>query len=202
DYVARMGGDEFVVVAPGLTADASRTKALLLREMAKSAGYEVCREEILSLSVGQAIYPEDGPDAEKLLAAADRRMYLEKQSHPGRKNRREQPRIICRVTVTLQPEGSTVPILGNLSNISLTGCYIETGALLVSGTKLRILFSAEDDSLRMDGTVVRSNPGSGVGIQFDLAEDRSKMHRIVAHAEATTRFYDRELGYRSRTVAY
>jgi len=202
DNVARMGGDEFVVVAPGLTPEASKAKALLLREMAKAAGFEVCREEILSLSVGQSIYPTDGVDAEQLLAEADRRMYLEKQSHPGRKNRREQPRTICRVTVTLQPEGSTVPILGNLSNISLTGCYIETGALLVSGTKLRILFSAEDDSLQMEGGVVRSNPGLGVGIQFDLAEDRAKVHRILEHAERTTRFYDRELGYRSRMLTY
>src|SRR5262249_48137898 len=68
DYVARMGGDEFVIVAPGLPADAAGHKAEQLRTLAKQAGFDVCGEEILSLSVGQAVYPADGKDAEKLLA--------------------------------------------------------------------------------------------------------------------------------------
>src|SRR5437868_5636805 len=202
DYVARMGGDEFVVVAPGLTADASRVKTLTLREMAKKAGFEICREDILSLSIGQAVYPENGLDAEELLAEADRRMYLEKQQQPWRKNRRSQPRLVCRVTVTLQPEGSTVPILGNLSNISLTGCYVETGALLQSGTRVKIFFSTDDDTLQNEGRVARSNPGSGVGIEFADTEDRGKMHRILEHVESATKYYDRELGYIARMVSY
>jgi predicted signal transduction protein with EAL and GGDEF domain len=40
---------------------------------------------LISLSVGCAVFPEDGTDAEKLLAEADRRMYLEKQQHQGQK---------------------------------------------------------------------------------------------------------------------
>ncbi len=80
DYVARLGGDEFVVVAPGLPNEAAGKKAIQLRELAQQAGREICGEDILSLSVGQAQYPEDGRDAEKLLAEADRRMYLEKQN--------------------------------------------------------------------------------------------------------------------------
>src|SRR5207302_7402600 len=68
DYVARMGGDEFVVVAPGLTLEAAVKKADSLRELARKAGHEVCNEDILSLSVGQALYPDDGKDAEALLA--------------------------------------------------------------------------------------------------------------------------------------
>src|SRR5208282_4839850 len=76
DYVARMGGDEFVVVAPGLPSEAVSKKTEQLRELARLAGREVSSEDILSLSIGQAVYPGDGENAEQLLAAADRRMYL------------------------------------------------------------------------------------------------------------------------------
>src|SRR3984893_13352126 len=104
DYVARMGGDEFVVVAPGLPQDVAGKKAEQLRSLAKQAGLEVCNEEILSLSVGQAVYPTDGEDAEELLAEADRRMYVEKQKQLAYKDRRSQPRLKRRGTIELQPE--------------------------------------------------------------------------------------------------
>ena len=81
DYVARMGGDEFVIVAPGLSATAAEARGICLSELAGAAGREICGVEWLSLSVGCAIYPEDGVDAEKLLAEADRRMYIQKQEH-------------------------------------------------------------------------------------------------------------------------
>ena len=81
DYVARMGGDEFVIVAPGLSASAAEARGICLSELAGNAGREICGVEWLSLSVGCAIYPEDGVDAEKLLAEADRRMYIQKQEH-------------------------------------------------------------------------------------------------------------------------
>ncbi len=79
DYVARMGGDEFVIVAPGLGASAARARGICLSELASAAGREVCGEDFLSLSVGCAMYPEDGTDSEQLLAEADRRMYSNKQ---------------------------------------------------------------------------------------------------------------------------
>ncbi|MGZ6383728.1 MAG: bifunctional diguanylate cyclase/phosphohydrolase, partial [Bdellovibrionota bacterium] len=84
DYVARMGGDEFVVIAHGLTPEAAARKTEQMRELAQLAGREVCNEDILSLSVGKAVYPEDGLDAEKILSEADKRMYLQKQSQPSR----------------------------------------------------------------------------------------------------------------------
>ena len=201
DYVARMGGDEFVLIAPGLSPDAARTKMLLLREMAKKAGFEVCREDILSLSVGQAVYPDNGLDAEQLLAEADRRMYHEKQQQPGRKNRRGHPRMVCRLTVTLHPVGTNIPILGNLSNVSLTGCYIETAAILPSDTRVKVFFSIDDNSLQSEGVVVRSIPGAGVGISFLESEDRSRAHRILEHVENATKFYDRQVGYIGRMAS-
>jgi len=84
----------------------------------------------------------------------------------------------------------------------LSGCYIETGALLQSGTKVKIFFSTDDDTLQNEGRVARSNPGSGVGIEFADTEDRGKMHRILEHVESATKYYDRELGYIARMVSY
>jgi diguanylate cyclase (GGDEF)-like protein/putative nucleotidyltransferase with HDIG domain len=81
DYVARMGGDEFVMIAPNMTPTAAREKAFLLDTLAQQAGRQVCGKDLLSLSVGAAFYPQDGGDAEQLLAEADRKMYGEKQLH-------------------------------------------------------------------------------------------------------------------------
>ena len=81
DYVARMGGDEFVITSPGLTPEAAVEKAERLNEVAIEAGRLICGREIIALSVGTAFCPEDGYDVERLLAEADRRMYSMKQVH-------------------------------------------------------------------------------------------------------------------------
>ena len=81
DYTARMGGDEFVLVAPNMAAGSVNEKTILLNAMAQRAGREICGKDMLSLSLGVAFYPQDGEDAEQLLAEADRRMYAAKQIH-------------------------------------------------------------------------------------------------------------------------
>jgi diguanylate cyclase (GGDEF)-like protein len=79
DYVARMGGDEFVLVLPGVSPTTVGEKEELIRRLTAEAGWEVCAKVCLSMSVGHAFYPSDGTDAEGLLAEADRRMYLNKR---------------------------------------------------------------------------------------------------------------------------
>lgn len=78
DYVARMGGDEFVLVLPGVQTDEVAGKVEKLSRIVNEAGRQVCGEEPLSASIGVALYPEQGGDAEDLLAEADRRMYKAK----------------------------------------------------------------------------------------------------------------------------
>jgi diguanylate cyclase (GGDEF)-like protein/putative nucleotidyltransferase with HDIG domain len=81
DYAARMGGDEFVIVAPNMPASAVAERASVFSSLAQQAGREVCGAEFLSLSLGAAFYPNDGAEAEQLLAEADRQMYSAKQRH-------------------------------------------------------------------------------------------------------------------------
>lgn len=90
DYVARMGGDEFVITAPGLEREAAQEKAERLNHAAVEAGRHVCGRDLISLSVGLAFCPDDGFDVERLLAEADRRMYSMKQIHHAETIAREQ----------------------------------------------------------------------------------------------------------------
>ena len=193
DYVARMGGDEFVVIAPGLTAEAAGKKVEQMRMLAQHAGSEVCGEAILSLSVGRAVYPEDGKDAEQLLAEADRRMYLEKQKEMAYKDRRAHPRLKCRVTIELQTETGGIPIFANLTDVSLGGCFIETSTILSPGSKIKLGFSMDDPSLTTEGVVARLDPGSGVAVQFREMnrEGRERMFRILEFVQKSTSFYNK-----------
>jgi len=93
DYVARMGGDEFVITAPGLTPEAAKEKADRLNEAAIESGVHVCGRELITLSVGMAFCPEDGYDVERLLAEADRRMYSMKQVHHAEAAARETKKL-------------------------------------------------------------------------------------------------------------
>ena len=70
-----MGGDEFVMLLPGIGPDAVAERLKALEQVVMDAGRSVCGAEIVSGSIGAANYPDDGTDAEQLLSTADQRMY-------------------------------------------------------------------------------------------------------------------------------
>jgi diguanylate cyclase (GGDEF)-like protein/putative nucleotidyltransferase with HDIG domain len=79
DYVARMGGDEFVLLLPHITPESVDERINQLVRIAAESGEHVQGKRLLSMSVGDAFFPMDGTNAEELLATADRRMYKSKQ---------------------------------------------------------------------------------------------------------------------------
>jgi diguanylate cyclase (GGDEF)-like protein/PAS domain S-box-containing protein len=81
DTVARIGGDEFVLLLPSLLAEEAMVHARRRVLEATSAPCQIDGEEVAtSCSVGASLYPNDGVDAETLLRRADEAMYVEKQA--------------------------------------------------------------------------------------------------------------------------
>ena len=78
EYVARMGGDEFVVLCSGLGRAPLMERIPEFRAAIRGAGDAICGTGLLDSSFGLAVFPEDGSTVDELLAAADRQMYRDK----------------------------------------------------------------------------------------------------------------------------
>jgi len=81
DMIARMGGDEFYVLIDDLI-DADHAMDIAQKLLGEALrpfrlGHQECR---LSASIGIAIYPDDGAEAQTLLKNADRAMFRVKES--------------------------------------------------------------------------------------------------------------------------
>jgi diguanylate cyclase (GGDEF)-like protein/PAS domain S-box-containing protein len=87
DIVARLGGDEFTVILSELRkpADVERTAQEILKKMSTpfQLGEDIAH---ISSSIGIALYPHDGADADSLMKSADKAMYGAKQKGRNRCN--------------------------------------------------------------------------------------------------------------------
>jgi diguanylate cyclase (GGDEF)-like protein len=81
DTVARIGGDEFAVLVTGLS-DPSVLDAVQANVVRILDTHIVVEGSLINIgmSVGAAIFPRDGEEADALMEAGDRRMYHAKQS--------------------------------------------------------------------------------------------------------------------------
>ncbi|MEG3861248.1 EAL domain-containing protein [Microcoleus sp. herbarium12] len=98
DTVARWGGDEFTVLLPEVNAleDALKTAQRILDNLKPAFKLEEQQFHISS-SIGIAVYPNDGEDAETLVKNADAALYCAKER--GRNNYQLY-------TSTINPQGS------------------------------------------------------------------------------------------------
>ncbi len=71
DYVARVGGDEFMVVFGGADTAELAGRVASLDWKVREAGREMFGDETIGISVGLACFPENGADVDSLLAFAE-----------------------------------------------------------------------------------------------------------------------------------
>ncbi|MBS0579827.1 MAG: EAL domain-containing protein [Proteobacteria bacterium] len=82
--IARLGGDEFLVLLPNLrsAADAGSVAERLISSLREPVQLAM-NSLVVTPSVGIAVYPQDGEDAETLMRNADLAMYFAKRRSPG-----------------------------------------------------------------------------------------------------------------------
>jgi diguanylate cyclase (GGDEF)-like protein len=82
--VARLGGDEFAVLLPKITTakDAAHVARTIGKALQTPFGLEGLKLDVQG-SIGIAMFPEHGPDADTLLQRADVAMYMAKQQKSG-----------------------------------------------------------------------------------------------------------------------
>jgi hypothetical protein len=111
---------------------------------------------------------------------------FERMVEGGGVERRAAPRYPCSGSISIQqPEGAG-SVSAAVTDISMSGCYIELMQTFPVGTKLSSLLNAESISIRFTAEVRTSHPGVGMGVKFEeISEsDRAALERLIAKLAA------------------
>jgi hypothetical protein len=117
-------------------------------------------------------------------APAENRASLESQVG----ERRRHFRYGCAGTARIWASGNEVEVSGQVSEISLGGCFIEAMSPEGVGTLIRLVLEIKTQNIGVEGVVRFSQPACGMGVEFTRMKpaEAEKLHRVVAELSGPT----------------
>ena len=99
--------------------------------------------------------------------------------------RRRFPRVKSALALELRYPGGTAPVRATTSEISLSGCYIETMFTLEVGINLDVVLWLDGQKLAAKGVVATRYPqvGNGIDLTEMKPEDRAKLEAFLKTQE-------------------
>jgi hypothetical protein len=96
--------------------------------------------------------------------------------------RRGRQRFHCTGGVEMRRNEGAPPVFGNLSDLSLTGCYVETVSTLPVGAEILFMLRVRDTIVRGRAQVKTSHHAVGLGLVFTQLsrEDQHKLEYILS----------------------
>jgi hypothetical protein len=101
------------------------------------------------------------------------------------KDRRRFPRVKSAVALELRYRGAVAPLRAMTSEVSLSGCYLETMFTLDVGTALDIVIWLDGEKLTAKGVIATKYPqvGNGIDITEMKPESRAKLEAFLKAQE-------------------
>ncbi|HXD55691.1 MAG TPA: EAL domain-containing protein [Solirubrobacteraceae bacterium] len=155
DAIGRLGGDEFAVLLAEIDADDARARATLISD---------ALAERAPVSLGVALFPEDGSDLETLTRRADSRLYGTRRVRYGRERDTQHAAAVYdpdRVERSPQPTFGPIDLWRAALEAMPSRGRREEGDGAVSAALLDEI-DASVIATAMDGTVISWNSGAEV----------------------------------------
>lgn len=98
-----------------------------------------------------------------------------------REGRRRMPRYACRGGGEIRQPGMKTVVWGSMTDISRTGCYLETLTTLPRNAKCDLMLNVEGVEIRAGAEVRVSHPSMGMGLQFTDVDptDQKKLDDLL-----------------------
>ncbi len=96
--------------------------------------------------------------------------------------RRAQQRFHCTGGIEMRRNESAPPVFGNLSDLSLTGCYVETVSTLPVGSEILFMLRIRESVVRGRAQVKTSHHAVGLGLVFTQLskDDQGKLEYVLS----------------------